>query len=225
MPAEEAEGWVLAGGQSRRMGLDKAALVLDAAPLLERMLAKLAALGLPAHVAGASAGSGSSQRGLADEQAGCGPISGLQTALRHSRAPLVLLLGVDLPLISTVVLSGLLARAHMTGALATIPRALGRPQPLCAVYRRELCDPLTEQLHAGTWKMMQAIQQAVLQACGRMDVFDIECVAAAGSICLERPAAWEFLNCNTPAEARLAERLLASWDTHAPPATTGGPIL
>ncbi len=47
-----AEGWVLAGGRSLRMGRDKAAVVLAGRPLLEHMLEKLGAVGLRARVAG-----------------------------------------------------------------------------------------------------------------------------------------------------------------------------
>ena len=48
----DAEGWVLAGGRSLRMGRDKARVELGGRPLLEHMLKKLQALGLRASVAG-----------------------------------------------------------------------------------------------------------------------------------------------------------------------------
>jgi len=48
----DAEGWVLAGGRSLRMGRDKAAVVLAGRPLLQRMRDKLEPLQIRARVAG-----------------------------------------------------------------------------------------------------------------------------------------------------------------------------
>jgi molybdenum cofactor guanylyltransferase len=222
LTAESAEGWVLAGGQSRRMGRDKAATPLAGQTLLQRMLDKLHALGVTAHVAGGSAGELPAATFVADRLAGLGPMSGLETALRHSESPLVLVLGVDLPLLSVTLLAALLERARLTGALATIPYALGRPQPLCAVYRRALAAPIARLLAAGTHKPMLAVEQAAAEAggCpqGGVDRFDVETLLSAGAVTLEWPVMWEFLNCNTPAELALAERLLRQESTAHPPA-------
>lgn len=201
---------MLAGGRSRRMGHDKAASVLAGRPLFEHMEEKLRGLGLLVHVAGAAPGITASGTPVhADARPGCGPMSGLETALRWSQAGQVLVVGIDLPLLSTTLLAGLLARAQATGALATVPQVMGRPEPLCAVYRRELSPAVTRLLRAETFKMMYGVEQAVAEAGGRLDMFAVETVAAAGGLTLERPAVWEFLNCNTPQDLALAERLLA----------------
>jgi molybdopterin-guanine dinucleotide biosynthesis protein A len=205
------------------MGVDKSSLVVGGRPLLDHMLHKLAALGLRSRIAGLTDKQGVADHpAIADERTGCGPVGGLETALRYSQSAFVIVLGVDLPLVSTGLLKGLLTRAEWTGAMATIPRALGRPQPLCAVYRKELSEPVRRLRDEGAWKLMYGIGRAVAETGGRMDLFDIEMVTAAGSIWTERPAVWEFLNCNTPDDVALAERLLAS-RTHE--CEAGGPIL
>jgi molybdenum cofactor guanylyltransferase len=208
----DAEGWVLAGGRSLRMGRDKAAVALAGRPLLQHMLDKLRAVGLRARVAGLRA----PVPGIAadvlndahpDVHPDCGPLSGMETALKKSEAPLVLIVGVDLPLLEAEFLAWMLRRASATGAMATVPRAGDKPQPLCAVYRRELLDGVTGALETGDYKMMVAVERAA--AGGRLDFFDVERVAATGAWRSTRATHWQFMNCNTPEELALAAILLA----------------
>lgn len=216
----DAEGWVLAGGRSLRMGRDKAAVALAGRPLLEHMQDKLRALGLRARVAGLHtpiqfsaehsaadvAGAGQSDA-YPDMHPGCGPLSGMETALSMSEAPLVLIVGVDLPLLETEFLAWMLRRASITGAMATVPRAGGKAQPLCAVYRRELLDCVTEALDTGDYKVMMAVERAT--AGGRLDCFDVERLAATDAWRSTRATHWQFMNCNTPEDLALAAALLA----------------
>jgi molybdopterin-guanine dinucleotide biosynthesis protein A len=217
----DAEGWVLAGGRSLRMGRDKAAVALAGQPLLQHMLDKLRAVGLRARVAGlhtpiqysaehstAEAAGEVLSDAYPDMHPGCGPLSGMETALNKSEAPLVLIVGVDLPLLETEFLAWMLRRASTTGAMATVPRAGGKPQPLCAVYRRELLDGVTAALSAGNYKVMKAVEHA--PAGGRLDCFDVERVAATGAWRSTRATHWQFMNCNTPEELALAAALLAA---------------
>jgi molybdopterin-guanine dinucleotide biosynthesis protein A len=204
----DAEGWVLAGGQSVRMGQDKAAVALAGRPMLEHMLDKLGALGLRTRVAGLRTPvAGVLAEVLSDAHPDCGPLSGMETALAKSEAALVLVLGVDLPLLEAEFLAWMLERATITGALATIPRAGGKPQPLCAVYRRELLGGVTESLEAGDYKAMGAVERAAGGV--GIDFFDVEKVVATGAWRSEWPAHWQFMNCNTPEDLSLATVLLA----------------
>jgi molybdopterin-guanine dinucleotide biosynthesis protein A len=208
-----AEGWVLAGGRSLRMGQDKAGVALAGHPLLEHMLSKLLTLGLRARVAGLrDPVVESPAEVLSDAHPDCGPLSGMETALAMSEAALVL--GVDLPLLETEFLAWMLRRASTTGAVATIPRLLGEPQPLCAVYRRELLPGITAALESGDYKVMHAVE---LGAAGSLDCFDAERVAATGAWRTAMATHQQFMNCNTPAEVRIAERLLASTATSMSP--------
>jgi molybdopterin-guanine dinucleotide biosynthesis protein A len=204
----DAEGWVLAGGRSLRMGQDKAAVVLAGRPLLQRMLDKLESLHMRARVAGLRAPvPGVTAEVLSDAHPDCGPLSGMETALTKSEAPLVLIVGVDLPLLETDFLAWMLRRASTTGAMATVPRAGGKPQPLCAVYRRELLDGVTDALEKGDYKIMAAVEWAIRG--DRLDCFDVERVAATGAWRSSRATHWQFMNCNTPEELALAAGLLA----------------
>ena len=116
------------------MGRDKARIEVAGRSLLGRMLEKLEALGVRARVAGlCELVDDVTAEVIPDEHPDCGPLSGMETALGRSEAELVLVLGVDLPLLETEFLAWMLRRAETTGAMATIPQLLGKPQPLCAV--------------------------------------------------------------------------------------------
>lgn len=208
MRALDAEGWVLAGGRSLRMGRAKAGVEIAGVPLLERMLRKLRRLGLRARVAGrCELVERMDAEVVNDLHPDCGPLSGIETALRWSEKPLVLALGIDLPLIDTDFLKWMLERAQMTAAVATIPRVLGEPQPLCAVYRRELLPGITRALESRDYKVMTAIEHAGCE--GRRDLFDVERVAAADAWESVLPVHCQFLNCNRPADVTAATTLLA----------------
>jgi molybdopterin-guanine dinucleotide biosynthesis protein A len=203
----DAEGLVLAGGRSLRMGRDKAGVELCGQPLLRRMLEKLWALGVRARVAGLREPvDGIAGDVVADAHPDCGPLSGIETALSKSEAALVLVLGVDLPLLETEFLRWMLRRAETSGAMATIPRLLGEPQPLCAVYRRELRPVVTDALDAGDYKVMMAVERA--SSSGEVDCFDVERVAASGAWRSRRALHWQFMNCNTPEELAAAEAMV-----------------
>ncbi|HZD76307.1 MAG TPA: molybdenum cofactor guanylyltransferase [Acidobacteriaceae bacterium] len=208
----DAEGWVLAGGRSLRMGRDKAEVALAGRPLLEHMLDKLRMLGLRARVAGLRAPVANVAAEVwSDAHPDCGPLSGMETALQKSEAALALMVGVDLPLLEREFLFWMLQRAATTEAMATIPRLAGEPQPLCAVYRRELLGGVTEALNSGDYKVMIAVERASGGRIdgGGVDCFDVERVWAADAWRSTRPAHWQFMNCNTPEDLTLAAASLA----------------
>lgn len=126
---------ILAGGQSRRMGRDKAWIEWGGQTLLARQVARARSLG-PAEVFVSGRGdtdySALGCRVLTDPVAGVGPLAGVLAALRASSASHVLVLAVDLPLMSEAVLHGLLA--NCTDDAGAVPQAGRRVEPLAAVY-------------------------------------------------------------------------------------------
>jgi molybdopterin-guanine dinucleotide biosynthesis protein A len=198
-----AEAFVLAGGRSTRMGQDKALLQVAGVSLLEHALDKLRALGTSAapRIVGLRPDLSSYAPVVPDLHPGCGPLSGIEAALAATTQPLNLFLPVDLPLLPAGLLGWMLRRAEITGALATVPRVNGRPQPLCAVYHRDLLAGVTASLDAGNYKVMPVVMAATQSRAGEIDVFDVELLASTypemhrfSSLPLYR---W-FHNCNTP---------------------------
>jgi molybdopterin-guanine dinucleotide biosynthesis protein A len=150
---EVAEGFVLAGGHSRRMGRDKALLPWGAGTLLGHALERLRQVCAEVAVL-----SGTEPRYLdagapvlVDHVSERGPLGGLVTALDHARHDLVLLLAVDVPFATPELLRHLVECAG--GADAVVPLAAERPQPLCAVYRRSCAAAARGRLEAGDLKM------------------------------------------------------------------------
>jgi molybdopterin-guanine dinucleotide biosynthesis protein A len=206
-----AEGFVLAGGRSTRMGQDKALLPWAGRPLLEVALDKLRALPLATapRIAAARSDLSSHAGVIADLHPGCGPLSGIEAALAASSRPLNVFLPVDVPLLPAQFLLWMLQRAETTGALVTVPRINGWPQPLCAVYHRDLLGHISASLVAGDYKVMPVVTAAAgsLSQSGSLyqsiDVFDVELVASANSQLFAfspLPLYHWFHNCNTPVD-------------------------
>jgi len=196
---------VLAGGRSTRMGQDKALLQVADRSLIDMALGKLRALPLAAapRIAGGSLALQSHAQVIADLHPGCGPLSGIEAALAASSQLFNVFVPVDTPLLPAQFLVWLLRRARITGALATIPRINGEPQPLCAVYHRQLLAAIRAALLEGNWKVMPVVSGEGLGQSGGQstDVFDVEFAASADPSLLDSsplpPYRW-FHNCNTP---------------------------
>jgi molybdenum cofactor guanylyltransferase len=90
-----------------------------------------------------------------DRFRGCGPLGGIHAALCASVTELNLILSVDLPMMKADFLRWLVDQAGATQEFATVPRFNGRPEPLCAVYRREVLPVVESALQAGRYKVGQ----------------------------------------------------------------------
>lgn len=138
---------VLAGGQSRRMGRDKALLPLGDQTLIERVLAAAHPLGFPRLIIGNPATY--AHLGLPvlpDRRPGCGPLGGLYTALAATAAP-VLLLACDLPFLTPDFLGHLAARHGPQQAV--VPHTPEGLQPLCALYEPSCLAAVEAAIQAG----------------------------------------------------------------------------
>lgn len=196
--------FILAGGQSTRMGRDKALLEFRGRPLIEQALDKLHVLGFSPRIAGSRPDLALYAPFVADNYSGSGPLAGIEAALSASDFGLNLFLPVDLPLLPIDFLRWMIARAGETCALATIPHLEGRPQPLCAVYHRDLLPSIQAALARGDRKVIDVIEGAAAPANAKLDCFDVETIVA----CLDFPAAppvrrW-FQNLNTPLDLQIA---------------------
>ncbi len=182
-------GFVLAGGESRRMGTDKAFLPWHEGTLLEHALALARELTPEVRIVA----NGKKFAHLAvvvieDIYRGRGPLGGIHAALSTTASPWNLILAVDLPLLNRQLLSYLLARARESPASVTVPSVGGRLQPLCAVYRREFAEVAQQSLEAGENKI------DLLFAKVRTQVIDEATLSRAG---FSREM---FRNVNTPQE-------------------------
>lgn len=126
---------VLAGGQSRRMGRDKARLPYAGQPLLARQIALARQLDAREVLVSGRDGTDYHEFGCAvvyDRHPDAGPLAGILAGLEAAHAPLVLTLAVDLPHLTLALLEDLVGRCG--DGLGVVPRLLGQPEPLVAVY-------------------------------------------------------------------------------------------
>lgn len=123
---------ILAGGQSRRMGHNKALLQLHGQPLIEHVLSAARPLALPTFVVGDPTTYPHLKLPVhPDLYPDLGPIGGLYTALEKAAGP-VLLLACDLPFLTPEFLRYILSRRGNHQAI--VPRTKEGTQPLCALY-------------------------------------------------------------------------------------------
>jgi molybdopterin-guanine dinucleotide biosynthesis protein A len=156
--------FILAGGKSTRMGADKAFVTLDGRTLLARALDLARSVTSEIRIAGSSDKFAVFAPVVEDVFRECGPLGGIHAALRASTAELNLILAVDVPFVSVALLQYLIKLASdLPTALATVPRAEGGWQPLCAVYRREFAEIAEKALRAGHYKIDALFEEVKVQ--------------------------------------------------------------
>jgi len=163
MPAPSLSGFILAGGQSTRMGTDKAFVTIDGRTLLSRVLDLARSVTPEVHIVGHKQKYSSFAPVIEDIFPGCGPLAGIHAALRSSRHDLNLILAVDVPFVSPALLQYLVARAKNSSATVTVPRAGNGLQPLCALYRRAFAEAAEQALHATHYKIDALFNEAHTQ--------------------------------------------------------------
>ncbi len=146
-------GFVVAGGDSRRMGRDKALLPWAGADLLDHAVARLRAVTDDVRVL-CGPGTRYVERRLPVEPdviPGAGPLGGVLTGLTAAPGRPGLFLAVDLPHVPAALLAHLVERAE--GWDAAVPVSPAGPEPLCAVYGPGCAEPIRRRVAAGDLKM------------------------------------------------------------------------
>jgi len=141
--------FILAGGKSTRMGMDKAFVDYEGRTLLMRTLDLARSAASDVWIVGDKKKFAGLAPVLEDIFHDRGPLGGIHAALRASPTELNLMLAVDTPFVSLAFLQYLISRARSApGAAVIVPRAGGSWQPLCAIYRREFADVAENALRA-----------------------------------------------------------------------------
>ncbi|MEN8113362.1 MAG: molybdenum cofactor guanylyltransferase [Actinomycetota bacterium] len=146
---------VLAGGDSSRMGSDKAMTPFGASTMLDTVLGVAATVGEPI-IVGRTAGP-DEVPAYADLRTNArGPLTGLETALHHHPGRTVVLLAVDHPFVRVETLEAMLG---IEGD-AVVPFDEGWEQVTCAVYRPEFATRATATLDSGCRSIITALHTA-----------------------------------------------------------------
>jgi molybdenum cofactor guanylyltransferase len=189
---------ILAGGQSRRMGQDKAWMLLAGKPLIQHVIDNLAPLHTaetlvitrhPAHYRHLPV------RAISDLIPNCGPLGGLHTALTLAQHEQVALVGCDMPFADAALFARLCTLLAETGADVAVPRWHDQPEPLHAVYYRRALPSIEAQLHGGALSMMTLLDKLHVAY-------------------LDADDGLPFMNLNTPDDFAQATALLANIVVH-----------
>jgi molybdopterin-guanine dinucleotide biosynthesis protein A len=164
-PRDGVAAYILAGGQSSRMGRDKAMLAPGGTPVLMRTAALLSPLAGPPIIIGPPTRySALGYNVIPDDGASIGPLGAIATALRHSNQAWNLIVGCDLPFLTSRWLDYLIGRAVESSADAVIPQSAAGAEPLCAMYRKTCVTPLLAAIARGTRKVTDALTALKIDA-------------------------------------------------------------
>jgi molybdopterin-guanine dinucleotide biosynthesis protein A len=212
-PESDAIGFVLAGGQSSRMGRDKALLEFADRPLVAHALSIFNEAGIPAMIAGAASPARASLEAFApvveDASSGLGPLSGICAALSVNSARYAVFLPVDLPLLPASLLVYLLRSAGITGSVITVASVSGFTQTFPVVLDRAALPALQNELHSQRYVCFSAFQAASAVAGQSVSSVAVELLAQTGEVFhpLGLPPIHWFINLNTPDDLARAEEL------------------
>jgi molybdopterin-guanine dinucleotide biosynthesis protein A len=194
----DVEGFILVGGASSRMGSDKAQLRFGAQTGVERIAGNLQSLAQQVRIVGShDEFDASGFENVPDLLEHWGALGGIHSALKASRAKWIIVVACDFPLVTDALFARLW---DFTGESfdAVVPiQADGRPQPLCAIYRRETCSTeLAKLIAAGEHTPRALLAQIRTRWVEFRELSDLT------------GAELFFLNVNTPDDYELARKIL-----------------
>ena len=199
---------IQAGGQSSRMGEDKALKLFLERPLIQRVVERLAPIADELIVT-----TNRPQdyqfldlRLVSDLKPGRGALGGLYTAIASASRSMVAVVACDMPFASATLLRAASRILLEEDVDVVIPRVSaeqaeksGGYEPLHAVYRRETCLPAIEAaIEADQWKAIAWFPQVKVR------------VLTLAEITQYDPNGLAFWNVNTPEEFSKAETLAQS---------------
>ncbi len=198
---------IQAGGQSSRMGEDKALKTFLGRPLIQRVVERLSPIAEEVIV---TTNHPDDYRFLGvplfpDLKPGRGALGGLYTAIASASQPIVAVVACDMPFASAALLEAASRLLAAEGADVVIPSEAPQEkqtkksegyEPLHAVYRRATCLPAIEAaLEADQWKVIAWFPQVKVRPLTPDEIKQYD------------PSKLAFWNVNTPEEFSKAEEI------------------
>lgn len=204
-PHVTVTGVILAGGQGRRLhGSDKGLLRLEGKPLVEHILLRLAPqvdriiinanrnLARYARYGVPVVGDGAAER--------CGPLAGMESAMRHAGTDYILTAPCDSPLLPRQYAQRMLAALTQSGAGVCVAHDGMHLQPVYVLLRRNLAHDVQDFLNGGG----RAVHEWLKRHPHALADFS------------DQPAA--FMNVNTPEQyARMKQTIEGGFVVHYGP--------
>lgn len=176
---------ILAGGQSRRMGKNKAELKMNGISFLDMLVKELEGFDeLVISVDEKTKHPEIRYPMISDLYQGCGPMSGVYSALKQCISDTLIVVPCDVPLFSKGLAMNMLSVLDPgTDVIAAVTED-GREHPLCGVYTKNCMARLEDCLGNGIYKMRDMLAGL------RVKTY------SAGK------ESWRLRNVNTPEEYR-----------------------
>ena len=156
----DAGAIILAGGESRRMGRDKSLLPIQGVPLIQHIAAQL-----KPHFEDVLVVTNTPEKypfldlemvpDLVPDQ---GPLMGIASGLSRARYDWNLIVATDIPAIPLLLLQELFAHTEVVRCVVPCERH-GHPQPLFALYHRELRAEILSMLSEGHRSVMALLDR------------------------------------------------------------------
>ena len=147
----------MAGGQSRRLGRNKAVQPFEWQPLMLRVAGRLSTLCDELVVVLADASKAGEMpipagaRVAQDEYPNKGSLGGIYTGLHHAANPWAIVVACDMPFLNTGLLAHLLSLRE--GSDAVVPVVEGRPEPTHAVYGKACLPAIRGRIERDSLKI------------------------------------------------------------------------
>jgi len=189
---------ILAGGDARRMGSDKASLLLGGQTLLQRVIAAMQQVFPHVIVSVRQHRPEIDLPQVCDERDGegihgGGPLAGLAAALGRITTPWAFVVACDMPFVEPAMVE--LLAGYRSDYQAVVPVVQGHPQPLAAYYAGSCLGKLRAHLAGGGKSSMRALLEQL-----RVRYVD-------GSVLLPAdPALRSFCDLDTPQDMEIAIR-------------------
>ena len=145
---DQFEAFILAGGASSRMGVDKSQLLIGNKSLTQHIANTLFNVSTSVTIVGRQPEDARIKSAM-DVYPHWGALGGLHGALHACKGEWVFVVACDLPLITSELITRLASERNDNEAIVPIQQD-GRPQPLCAFYRVDPClERATELIEKG----------------------------------------------------------------------------
>lgn len=198
---------ILAGGQSLRMGQDKAFLLVAGRPVVEHVIQCVASLSDDLAIItnepekyrqyvsplDDSAQAGPMIRMVPDVYPGKGSLGGIYTAVYAARYSRCLVVACDMPFLNPDLLRYLMSLT--SGSDVVIPRIKAFPETMHAIYSKKCLLPIERRLLAGRLKVVGFFDDVRVRYVESDDVARFD------------PNFRSFLNMNTPADWEYVQQL------------------
>ena len=163
---------LLAGGKSRRMGQDKAAILFRNLPLWQIQLDLLRKLQLQEIFVSAQTDPPwrpADIEFVPDNQPSRGPLSGIAAALSRIDSGHLLALAIDMPFMTESYLRRLCEKVERTGGV--VPIIENRAEPLAAIYPRDAHDEVVDALLGSDFSLQSLVGKLI--AAGKLQPIQV----------------------------------------------------